>query len=106
MRILIGVGQGGDGWFWKFTDECSGDLEEDELAGFGLWFGTAAEIAGGDSVAEDICDGIVGVELGTGAAVGVHVREDADDACSSRVHDDDAVFVGGHLDGPDLVYLE
>lgn len=55
----------------------------------------AAEVAGGDAGGEDGGDGVVGVELGAGAAVGVHVGEDADGVEVAEVNEDEAVLVGG-----------
>ena len=81
------------------------DFEEDEFARFG-GCASAAEVAGGDAGFEDGGDGVVGVELGAWAAVGVHVGEDADGGGVSWIDEDDAVFVGGHGDGADLVDLE
>lgn len=66
----------------------------------------AAEIAGGDAGFDDGVDGVVGVELEARAAVGVHVREDADDGCFAVVDGDDAIFICGHRDGADLIDAE
>src|SRR5216683_211524 len=96
VRVLIGVGQGAGGRFGIVRDEGLGDFVEGEDAGFGSWVSVAAEIAGGEAAAEDSGDGVVGVELAAGAAVGVHVREDADGGRLSCVHEDDSVLVGGH----------
>ena len=51
-------------------------------------------------------DGVVGVEFGARTAVGVHVREDADGGGVAGVDEDDAVFVGGHGYGADLLGAE
>ena len=106
MRVLVGVG-------WRRERRCGicgnegfGNFEEDEFAGFGLWAGAAAEIAGGDAGFDDGVDGVVGVELGAGAAVGVHVGQDADDGRAAVVHEDDSVFVSAHGDGADLIGFE
>jgi hypothetical protein len=106
VGILVGVRRRRQRRCWIRGYEGFRNFEEDEFAGFGLWAGAAAEIAGGDSVLDDGGDGVVGVELGARAAVGVHVREDADDGRVAVVHEDDSVFVGGHGDGADLIDLE
>lgn len=106
MGVLVGVGQLGGGLRWVGGDVGFGDLEEDEFAGFRDGFGRAAEVAGGDPGFEDRGYGVVGVELAAWAAVGVHVREDADGGGGAGVYEDDAVFVGGHGDGAYLVGAE
>lgn len=106
MGVLVGVGQAAGRRVSEGWDVGLGNFEENEFAWVGPWFGGTAEIAGGDSAFENGVDGIVGVELATRAAVGVHIGEDADDGCCSVVHENDAVFVGGHGDGADLIDLE
>lgn len=106
MRVFVGVWKVGGGRLRGDGNVGSGNLEEEELAGFGRRAGGGAEIAGGDAGVEDVGDGVVGVELSAGAAVGVHVREDAEDGGVADVDDDDAVFVGGHGDGTDLLDAE
>ena len=79
VGVLVGVGRRRQRRCGVRGDEGFGNFEEDEFAGLRPRAGAAAEIAGGDSVFDDGVDGVVGVELGAWAAVGVHVREDADD---------------------------
>ena len=68
----------GVGGFARFGDKGAGNFEEEELAWFGSGMGGGAEVGGGDASGVDGGEGVVGVELGTGAAVGVEVGEDAD----------------------------
>src|SRR5260370_13746524 len=106
VGVLVGVG-------WRRQRRCGiggdegfGNFEEDEFAGFRLWAGAAAEIDGGDAAFDNAVDGVVGVELGAWAAVGVHVGEDADYGCAAVVHEDDSAFVGCHGNAADLVDAE
>jgi hypothetical protein len=82
------------------------DFEDGKVARLWRWFGAAAKIACRDPGAENRGDGVVGVELPAWAAIGIHVREDADGGGVSGIHKDDSVFVSGHGYGPDLVYSE
>ena len=94
---------GGDPDWW---DVGFGDFVEDEFAGSGCGAGAAAEIAGSDAGFADGVDGVVGVELVAWTAVGVHIGEDADGGGVAVFDEDDAVFVGGHGDGADLLGAE
>lgn len=84
-------------------DISFGSLEENEFSGLRLGSGIAAQIAGGNAIGLNLGNGIVGVKLATRTAVGIHIREDADDARVARVHVDDAVFVRLHGDGSNLI---
>jgi hypothetical protein len=106
VGILVGVGWRRQRRCGVHGYECFGNFVEDEFAGVDARFGVAAEIAGDDSSFEDSVDGVVGVELAARAAVGVHVREDADDGRVAIVHENDSVLVGAHGNGADLICLE
>ena len=96
MRILIGVGHGADRWIGVRRDKGSGNLKENEYAGLSLRTGTAAEIACSDSGLANRIDGIVGIELAARPAIGIHIRQDADDGGIAGVDIDDSVFIRAH----------
>jgi len=106
VRVLIRVGQGTDRWFGILRNISLGNLEEDKLAGLSLRAGAAAKITGGESVAANRGDGVVGVKLPARTAVGVHVRENADGGRVAGLHLNDAVLVSRHSDRSDLIDLE
>jgi len=80
-----------------------GSHKEDEFSGLRLGSGIAAQIAGGHAIGLNLGNGVVGVKLAARTAVGVHVREDADDGRMARVYVDDAVLVRLHGDGSNLI---
>ena len=96
VRILIGVRHGSDRWIGIRRDKGFRNLEQNEYAGFRLRTGAAAEIARSDSVLANRIDRIVGVELSSRPAIGIHIRQDADDGGISGVDIDDSVFIRSH----------
>ena len=106
MGVLVGVGRGRERRRGIAGYVGLRNFEEDEFARFSLWARAATQIAGGDTGLDDGVNGVVGIEFGARAAVGVHVREDADDGCGAVVHEYDSVFVGGHGDRTDLICFE
>ena len=96
VRILVGVGHGTYRWMGIRRDKGFGYLEQNELAGFRLRTSAAAEIARSNSGLANGIDGIVGIKFGARPAIGIHIRQDADDGGIPGVDVDDPVFVRAH----------
>lgn len=71
-----------------------------------MWPGITTEITRGDAVFTNLCNRVVLIEFVARTAIGVHVREKANDGSGACRYIDDAILVCGHCDGANLIFTE